>query len=391
MPVFSIDPEVLAARKDRAQERALKGEGLRLASDLGAGKRFDDEDLATLLLSNDVTTEALLEIARQLRAPGAPKLETFSPLYISNECDAECLMCGMRRVNPQLHRATASEAVIDEQLDILHRRGLRGVALLTGEYRRGSLRGAMLERTTASARSARARGFSHVLINIGALEIEEYKEFFGSLPPSRDASVLTMCTFQETYDPIVYKRFMGSSDENPRSDFKRRLENFDRAADAGFRSANPGILLGLNHDLAYELLALSAHVRHLLARDLSVYISLPRLRKASGAAHHAGVSDDDFTRVVALLSAAFPGAKVVISTREAPEMQRRLVPVIGVLTAGSPGVAPYTDGNARFEIEESQFEVADQRPIEVILAEHLAAGATIDGYEPTGSSAAKPA
>jgi 2-iminoacetate synthase len=390
MPVFSIDPEVLAARKDRAQERALEREGLRLISDLGAGKLLDDEDLATLLLSSDVPTEDLLEVARQLKAPGAPKLETFSPLYISNECDAECLMCGMRRVNTQLHRVTASEAVIDEQLDILHRRGLRGVALLTGEYQRGSLRGEMLKLTTAAARSARERGFSHVLINIGSLEIEEYDAFFGDLPPSGDTPLLTMCTFQETYDQVVYKRFMGSNDENPRSDFKRRLENFDRAADAGFRSANPGLLLGLNHDIAYELLAFSAHVRHLLARDLIVYISLPRLRKASGATHQAGVSDDDFTRVVALLSAAFPEAKVVISTRESPEMQRLLVPVIGVLTAGSPGVAPYTDRNARFEIKESQFEVADQRPIEVILAEHLAAGAIIDGYEPAALSVANP-
>jgi len=391
MSAFSIDPEVLAARKNRAQERARKREGLRLTSDFGAGKPLDDDDLATLFLSNDVSTEALLEAARQLQAPGAPQLETFSPLYISNECDAECLMCGMRRVNTQLHRVTASEAAIDEQLDILHRRVLRGVALLTGEYRRGSLRGEMLERTISAARSARERGFSHVLINIGSLEIEEYQEFFSGLPPSRDTPLLTMCTFQETYDRIVYKRFMGSNDENPRSDFERRLENFDRAADAGFRSANPGLLLGLNHDITYELLALSAHVRHLLARDLNVYISLPRLRKASGAAHHIGVSDDDFTRVVSLLSAAFPEAKVVISTREAPAMQRLLVPVIGVLTAGSPGVAPYTDGNARFEIKESQFEVADQRSIEVILAEHLAAGATIDGYEPAASSFANPA
>jgi hypothetical protein len=200
-----------------------------------------------------------------------------------------------------------------------------------------------------------------------------------------------MCTFQETYDPIVYKRFMGSDRKNPRSDFKRRLENFDRATDAGFRSVNPGVLLGLNHDLAYELLALGAHVRHLLARKLTVYISLPRLRKASGAAHHAGVSDDDLIRVVSLLSAAFPEAKVVISTRETPDIQRLLVPVIGVLTAGSPGVAPYTDGDARFEIKASQFEVADQRPIEVILAEHVAAGATIDGYEPAATSVANPA
>jgi hypothetical protein len=72
-------------------------------------------------------------------------------------------------------------------------------------------------------------------------------------------------------------------------------------------------------------------------------------------------------------------------------MQRLLVPVIGVLTAGSPGVAPYTDAGARFEIEESQFVVTDQRSIEVILAEHLAAGAIIDGYEPAASSFANPA
>ena len=63
MPAFSIDPEDLAARKDRAQERALKREGARLASNLGAGKLLDDEDLATLLLSSDVPTEALLDVA----------------------------------------------------------------------------------------------------------------------------------------------------------------------------------------------------------------------------------------------------------------------------------------------------------------------------------------
>ena len=391
MKAFLLDSEALTARRERAMQRALDREGPRLASDLGAGKPLDDDDLATLFLSDDVPTDDLLEIARSAQAPGAPKLETFSPLYISNECDGECLMCGMRRVNSELQRITASESATDEQLDILYRRGLRGVALLTGEYRRGPMRDEMLKRTTAAARSALERDFAHVLINIGSLEVEEYDVFFGGISPLSDAALLTMCTFQETYDPKVYERFMGSVRENPRSDFKRRLENFDRAADAGFRSANPGLLLGLNRDLAYELLALSAHVRHLLARDMMVYISLPRLRKASGAAHHAGVSDDDLTRVVSLLSVAFPEAKVVISTREAPDMQRLLVPVIGVLTAGSPGVAPYTDAGARFEVKESQFVVTDQRSIEAILAEHLAAGATIDGYEPADSSFANPA
>ena len=56
--------------------------------------------------------------------------------------------------------------------------------------------------------------------------------------------------------------------------------------------------------------------------------------------------------------------------------------MIGVLTPGSPGVAPYTELGARFEVEASQFEVLDHRPIEVILGGFLAQGATIDCYEP---------
>src|SRR5436309_3550498 len=198
----------------------------------------------------------------------------------------------------------------------------------------------------------------------------------------RVAPRVTMCTFQETYSREVYARFMGENPENPRSDFARRLTNFDRARAAGMWVANPGVLLGLNPDVAYELLALAAHVRHLRRRGMEVYVSLPRLRKASGTPYAAGVSDDLLCRLVAVLAVGLPEAKVVISTREPPAMQRRLLPVIGVLTPGSPGVAPYTETGARFELEASQFEVLDHRPIEAILGEILAAGATIDCYEP---------
>jgi hypothetical protein len=69
-------------------------------------------------------------------------------------------------------------------------------------------------------------------------------------------------------------------------------------------------------------------------------------------------------------------------------MQRRLLPMIGVLTPGSPGVAPYTESGARFALEASQFEVLDHRPIEAILGECLAAGATIDCYEPAPAAGA---
>ena len=387
MGVFELNPAAVAAARARAAERGASLGALELTTPLSAGELLGDEALAALFLSPRIATEELLELARDRRGPGAPHIETFSPLYLTNECDAECLMCGMRRVNEGLVRETADEATVEAQLDILHQRGLRGVALVTGEYRHGARRDAMIARAGAALRAALKRGFAHVLLNIGALEREEYDDLLSGVPRGDDGRVapqLTMCTFQETYDPRVYARFMGSAPENPRSDFERRLRNFDRAADAGMWVANPAVLLGLNRDVGYELLALLAHVGHLRARGMTVYVSLPRLRKASGAAHHAGASEDELCRLVAVLSFGVPDAKVVISTREPPRIQQRLLPVISVLTPGSPGVAPYTGSGARFEIDASQFEVLDHRPIETILGEILAAGATIDCYEPAG-------
>lgn len=385
MPAFAFDPAALDAMRERAAVRAASGEAPELLARVHTGEPLGGEELAAIFLCPEIDTEHLLHTARERRSSEPLRIETFSPLYLSNECDAECAMCGMRSANRELRRETASARTLADQLDILHRRGLRGVALLTGEYRHGERRRQMLARVAGALRNCLARGFAHVLINVGALDADEYDALLAGVPRRSDGRVeprVTMCTFQETYAPRTYARFMGSAPGNPRSDFTRRLLNFDRAAEAGMGSVNPGLLLGLHRDLGYELLALVEHVRHLLARGLSVYVSLPRLRKASGAAHRAGVGDDDLTRVVSVISAGVPGAKTVISTREPPEIQRRLLPVIDVLTPGSPGVAPYTERGARFEVEASQFEVLDHRPIEAILGDMLAAGARIDCYEP---------
>ena len=385
---FRVDLDALSASRARAAARAEAGDGATLATAAAAGAHPDDEGLATLLLAPDVDTDALLALARMRRAAGGFRFETFSPLYLTNECDAECRMCGMQRTNTGLVRATADAATVESQLDILYRRGLRGVAILTGEYHYGARRQAMIGRAAMALRAALARGFCHVLVNIGALDDAEYPLLLEGVRRTLDGRIapqVTMCTFQETYDPAVYRRFMGVRADNPRSDYRRRLENFDRARDAGMWVANPGVLLGLNADVAWEVLALLAHVRHLEARGMDVYVSLPRLRRASGAVYPAGVDDDTLCRLVAVLSLGMPRAKVVISTREPPSIQRRLATVIGVLTPGSPGVAPYTTTGARFDLEASQFEVLDHRPIETILGEYLAAGAVIDCFEPAGA------
>src|SRR5207248_1246484 len=237
MQRFRVEAGAVAAARARAAALGASASAAELATRAGAGATLVDEELAALLLSPHVSTEALLAIAAARRPAGSPHLETFSPLYLTNECDAECLMCGMRRTNDELVRETADAATAEAQLDILHRRGLRAVALLTGEYHHGPYRRTMIARTAEALRAALAR---------------------------------------------------------------------------------------------------VAHVRHRRRGGMEVYVSLPRLRKASGTPYAAGVSDDRLCRLVAVLSLGLREAKVVISTREPPAMQRRLLPVIGVLTPGSP-------------------------------------------------------
>jgi hypothetical protein len=175
---------------------------------------------------------------------------------------------------------------------------------------------------------------------------------------------------------------MGVDADNPRADFERRLTNFDRSFRAGLRVANPGILVGLNPDLAFELTALTLHAQHLLDLGMEVYLSVPRLRQIAGGRSQGGVSDSDFIRLVALLSIGLPTCKIVVTTREDATIQHKLVPIVTVLSAGSAAVTPYTESGARFPLETSQFEVIDQRPFEDILREHLPEHGTIMNFDP---------
>ena len=330
--------------------------------------------------------EELRAVAVARRGERAFELETFSPLYLTNTCDSECKMCGMRRDNRDLDRQTAGPEATQHQLELLARRGVFAVGLLTGEYRRGA-RHWSIALTRDALRRALDLGFRHVLINIGSLDDAELAELIAEVPRGADgrtAPKVTLCTFQETYDRDTYRRFMGENPDNPRADFERRLQNFDRAAEAGMRVVNPGVLLGLCADVAYELVALAEHVRHLQSRGLEVYVSVPRLRQASGADNSRGVSDDEFVRLVAILSMGLPDAKLVITTRESSAVQRRVLPMVTVLSAGSSAVAPYTEAGARFPLEASQFEVIDQRPFEAILGEYIEEGVRFENYAKVG-------
>ena len=381
---FQLDPIACedAVRSSRdAASRVDHDQLLRRASQ-GAG--LEPTDLAALWFA-PVDTETIYAAACSLHRLRATRLETFSPLYMTNTCDAECRMCGMRRDNGALIRETAAIYAVIAQLQLLSRRGMRAVALLTGEYA-GANRAWALPYVNRALRATQALRFKHVLINVGSIDAEEFDVLLAGIARNPDGSVvpkLTMSTFQETYSPRFYAKFMGANPNNPRANYERRLTNFDRAYRAGLRIANPGILVGLNRDVAFELTALALHARHLLARGMELYLSVPRLRKVAGTDSQQGIRDDDFVRLVALLSLGLPSCKIVITTRENSAMQRRLAPIVSVISAGSAAVAPYTETGARFPLETSQFEVLDQRPFEAVLQERRDDGVAISNFEPS--------
>ena len=383
MPDFQLDTAALEDHVQRAR-RAPSGDAVEVACErapLGAG--LDPMELAGLWFA-PFDTETLYQHVRALRRARASHLETFSPLYITNTCDAECRMCGMRRDNQALTRETADLPAVYAQLRVLSERGMRAVALLTGEYAPANRPWAM-RYVNQALRYTQELGFKHVLLNVGSIDTPEFDPLLAGIPRHADGSLvpfLTMSTFQETYSPGTYAKFMGTNRDNPRADFHRRLTNFDRAYRAGMRVANPGILVGLNRDVAYEMTAFALHVRHLQTLGMQVYVSVPRLRKVAGSGSKRGLGDEDFVRLVSLLSLALPDAKIVITTRENPAMQRKLLPIVSVISAGSAAVAPYTDSGARFPLDTSQFEVIDQRPFEEILRTHLAPGVVIDNFQP---------
>src|SRR2546429_5809812 len=120
MQRFRVEAGAVATARARAAALGASASAAELAARASAGAALADEELAALLLSPQVSTAALLAIAAARRPAGSPHLETFSPLYLTNECDAECLMCGMRRTNEELVRETAGAATAQAQIATPH-------------------------------------------------------------------------------------------------------------------------------------------------------------------------------------------------------------------------------------------------------------------------------
>ena len=299
-------------------------------------------------------------------------IQLYTPLYLSDYCNNECVYCGFNLNNKIKRRKLALEEV-DKEARLIHSTGLKHILILTGDSREMS----PVSYIKDCVKLLR-KYFSSINIEIYALTQDEYEELVKT-------GVDGLTIYQETYDEELYGKLHPSG---PKKDYGFRLDAPERGAKAGMRNVNIGVLLGLN-DWRSDISMMAMHARYLehAFPNVEIGVSLPRLRPHAGSFEPPfKVSDDDFVRMIIALRIFMPRLGISISTREAPELRDNLVG-LGVtrMSAGSTTrvggrIMEYMGeedngkpikpsvGNIPRPPAEGQFEISDKRSVAEIKA-----------------------
>lgn len=321
-------------------------------------KGLELEDAAALLnVQDEELLDELYEAAKFIKNKVYGKrVVLFAPLYTSNECTNNCLYCGFRRDNKELHRKTLHLEEIVTEAKAMEAQGHKRILLICGEDPGKTHVKHMVEAMEAIYKSTDIR---RINVEAAPMKTEEYRLL-------KDAGIGTYVIFQETYHRETYKKM---HPKGLKADYDWRITAIDRAFEAGIDDVGVGALLGL-YDYRFEVLGLLMHVRSFEERyGVGPHtISVPRLRPALGWALKEvpyAVNDEDFKKIVAIYRLAVPYTGIILSTRERPEFRDELLSLgISQISAGSktsPG------GYQEEEDKADQFEVSDHRSLPKVL------------------------
>jgi 3-methyl-2-indolic acid synthase len=318
--------------------------------------------------NEEISIDTLTSVAsRRKELSRGKNIVGFVPIYLTNHCDGECKMCGMRTDNTKLIRQFSNKTMIDKQLKFLYEeQHMRGVAFLTGEYNDGFSRSANAFIVGYALRRALDYGFESVYMNIGSLQ-PKYISIIADFIEKKDYHRVAMCVNQETYNEQVYSRFMSDQGDAFKANFKNRIDSHDSWSDMGFISHQIGSLLGVNRDVGEEVAGLIAHGKYLMDKTAkNIFFSLPRLNPALGASglkRRKIVDDDVLIRIIATLAFVSPESSVMMTTRETSKLQDKVISLLGCLAPGTPEVGAYLDNPSVMPNDKTlaQFKISDTR------------------------------
>jgi len=341
-----------------------------------ARQERDLRDLAVLLspAARPYLEPMAREAQRLTRWHFGRTISLYAPVYISNLCAADCVYCCFSVRNPTKDkRLTLRPDQIHQECAALAAQGFQNVLLLTGEAPK-----VVTPRYIAHAIHIARQHCPGVSAEIYAVDTPVYREFV-------EAGLEGVTLYMETYHPTTYAKVHL---EGEKADYPYRLGAMDRAGAAGVRKLTIGALLGL-FDWRYDVLWTALHARHLQKHSWrsAVNISFPRLLHTPERYQVTHpVTDADLVQILLAMRLFVPEAGFNLSTREAPALRDRLIPLgITAMSAGSStqpgGYATHlrgrpTEATKGREVLE-QFEIEDHRgPAEVEAVIRAA------GYDP---------
>lgn len=274
----------------------------------------------------------------------------YAPIYLANYCVNRCLYCGFN-VDHKIMRKKLTLEEVEQESRSISAQGIRHILLLTGESRKHSpvsyIKGCM---------EVMKQYFTSISLEVYPLETSEYAALI-------EAGADGLTIYQEVYDERVYDAVHLAG---PKKNYLYRLDAAERACQAGMRSVNIGVLLGLD-DWRQEAFFTGLHAEYLQNTylDTEISLSLPRLRpQVGGFQPKYEVDDASLVQIMLAFRLFLPRAGITISTRERAELRDNL---IGLgMTRMSAGSSTEVGGYASEQKSESQFKVSDNRTIEEI-------------------------
>lgn len=279
----------------------------------------------------------------------------FTPLYISNYCENYCIYCGFNCHN-KIRRARLDEAQIEKEMAAIAATGLEEILILTGESRKKS------DVTYIGEACKLARKyFKMVGIEVYPMNSDEYAYL-------HQCGVDYVTVFQETYNSDKYETLHLAGHKRV---FPYRLNAQERALRGGMRGVAFAALLGLD-DFRKDAFATGMHA-YLLQRKYphaEISFSCPRLRPIVNDAdiNPKDVHEKELLQVMCAYRLFMPFAGMTISTRERAEFRDNVIGLAATkISAGvSTGIGSHAEDNS--EQGDDQFEIADGRNVEEIVA-----------------------
>ncbi len=295
------------------------------------------------------------------------RIVLFAPLYVGSHCTNDCQYCGFRTSNKLAQRSTLSDLQLVDEVKALEDNGQKRLILVFGEHPKYNAK--FIADTAQKVYSIKNGNgeIRRVNINAAPLSVEGFKTV-------ADAGIGTYQVFQETYHRETYKLYHPSG---KKADYANRLTSLDHAQEAGLDDVGIGALFGL-YDWRFEVMGLVRHTNHLEAcYNVGPHtISFPRLQEASDVKIDSRylVSNEEFTRIIAILRLAVPYTGLILTARENAAIRKEVMKYgVSQIDGGTKiEMGSYAKNNAREQdLSNEQFRISDDRSLGDVIEELL--------------------